>query len=42
MRNLISFLRDAWALVSRRKTMSRDEYEEAKESIIAKYERTDA
>lgn len=42
MKNLISFLREAWALVLRRKTMSRKEYEAAKESIIAKHERADA
>lgn len=37
MRTLIRFIREAWPLVRRRKTMSAEAYERAKADLIAKY-----
>ena len=37
MRTLIRFIREAWPLVRRRKTMSAEAYERAKDDLIARY-----
>lgn len=39
VRDLISFIREAWPLVRRRRQMDHKEYERAKEELLTKYAR---
>ena len=42
MRTLIRFVREAWALVRSRWTMSREEYEASKAALVARYAEEEA
>ena len=39
MRDLVSFVREAWPLVRKRRQMDHEEYERAKDELLMKYAR---